>query len=277
MMQDRKALQACTSHYLGQNFAKSSNIRFTNKQGELEHAYTTSWGMTTRLIGALVMAHGDDDGLRLPSQVAPLQVIIIPVIPKETLRDEILAYADKIQERLQKIIYKGEPLRSKVDKRDIRGGDKSWEWIKKGVPLRIEIGPKEIEKQSFALMHRHRPHKEKEFLSLDAGLAQISNALDTLDQALFQQAESFQKQNTVTHIKNFEELKAFFTPKNEDKPEIHGGFALCKWSEDPESEKMLADYKISIRCLPFEQSGTAGKCVLTGKPASRDAIFAKSY
>jgi prolyl-tRNA synthetase len=223
------------------------------------------------------MIHGDDDGLRLPSQVAPLQIVIIPVIPKDNLREEVCLYADKLKEQLSHITYKGEPLRIKVDKREIRGGDKSWEWIKKGVPLRIEVGPKEIENKSFALMRRDQPHKDKQLFSLEAGIAQIIPQLEALDKALYEQGEAYRKKNTVTNITTLEELKAFFTPKNEEKPEIHGGFALCKWSEEPESEKLLDDLKVSIRCLPFEQSGTEGKCVLTGKKATKDAIFAKSY
>lgn len=277
MMQDRKALQGGTSHYLGQNFAKGSNIRFSNKEGVMEYAYTTSWGVTTRLIGALIMCHGDDDGLRLPPRVAPKQVVIIPIIPKPELEAEVLAYAQKVAEVLSVTSWKGDRVRCSVDKRDIRGGEKSWEWIKKGVPLRLEIGPKEVQEGSVCLMRRDLPHKEKQKVTLAELPAVLPEILGQIQTSLFVRAKAFQEAHIYTGIKNFEELKAFFTPKNSDKPEIHGGFVLAKWCGDPTTEERLKELKVTIRCLPLKQSGTQGSCVLTGKPATLDAIFAKSY
>lgn len=277
MMQDRKALQGGTSHYLGQNFAKGNNIRFNNKDGEMEYAYTTSWGVTTRLIGALIMAHGDDDGLRVPPKVAPKQVVIIPVIPKPELEEVVLAFAEKAAQAISKESYNGLSVRVHVDKRDIRGGEKSWEWIKKGAPIRLEIGPRDVESESVMMMRRDKPHKDKEKVGMDDLSQAVVIALNEMQQNLFNQAKTYRDQHIYTNINTFDEMKAFFTPKNPDKPEIHGGFVKAKWCGDPATEELLKELKVTIRCLPLEQSGTEGKCILTGKPATLDAIFAKSY
>jgi prolyl-tRNA synthetase len=277
MMQDRKALQAGTSHYLGQNFAKASGIKFSNKAGQIEYGYTTSWGVTTRMIGGMIMCHGDDDGLRLPPRVASKQIVIIPIIPKPELEAEILAYADKIASELKQFSFHGHPLSVLVDKREKRGGEKTWEWIKKGVPLRIEVGPRDMESKSVMIARRDKPHKEKTKISVDGLPAEVVKILEEIQQSYFLQAKQFRDSHLYHNVKNFEELKQFFTAKNSEKPEIHGGFILAKWCGDPETEKMLEELKVSIRCLPLQQSGTEGRCILTGKPATLEAIFAKSY
>lgn len=277
MMQDRKALQSCTSHYLGQNFSKASNIRFSNKNGQLEHAYTTSWGMTTRLIGSLIMCHADDDGLRLPPRIAPKQIVIIPIIPKPEQEKEILHYADALAVELRKQQYEGKPLSVHVDRREMRGGEKSWEWIKKGVPLRIEVGPRDIEAQSAMIARRDQSPTEKQPLSLSSLLDQAPSILKEIQENYFRQALAYRDAHLYRQVETFDQMKAFFTPQDEEKPEIHGGFVLAKWCGDPETEKMLQPLKATIRCLPLKQSGTKGKCVLTGKEATIDAIFAKSY
>lgn len=277
MMQDKKALQAGTSHYLGQNFAKASNIKFSNKDGQTEFAYTTSWGVTTRMIGALVMCHGDDDGLRLPPRIATKQVVIIPVVPKPEQEEQVFAYADAIAERLRRCQFHGQFISVQVDKRDKRGGEKNWEWIKKGVPLRIEVGPRDIEGQAMMVSRRDLPHKDKATVDLDKIGDEVVALLGAIQKNYYQQARQFRDSNIRTDITDFESLKKFFKPKNEEKPEIHGGFVLAKWCGDVETEKLLDEHKISIRCLPLQQSGNEGKCILTGKPATLDAIFAKSY
>lgn len=277
MMQDKKALQAGTSHYLGQNFAKGSNIRFCNKDGELEYAYTTSWGVTTRMIGAMIMCHGDDDGLRLPPRIASKQVVIIPVVPKPEMESSVFAYADSIAEKLRSCQYHGQSISVIVDKREKRGGEKNWEWIKKGVPLRIEVGPRDLDANGMMVCRRDRPHNEKMNVNMNQISTEVSSLLEAIQKYYFDEALKFRDSNICTDLKDFEEMKAFFTPKNPDKPEIHGGFVLAKWCGDVETEKMLDEHKISIRCLPLKQSGTEGKCILTGRKATLDAIFAKSY
>lgn len=277
MMQDKKALQGGTSHYLGQNFAKASNIRFTNKEGQLQHAYTTSWGVTTRLIGAMIMCHGDDDGIRIPPRIAPKQIVIMPIVPNPEAEPRVHAYAEMIADKLREMKYHGEKISVFIDKRDKRGGEKSWEWIKKGIPVRIEVGPRDIESHSTMLYRRDKGHKDKQAINIDNLVHDMPAILEEIQQTYYNQAKNFRDQNIAKNITNFDELKAFFTPKNLDKPEIHGGFVLAKWCGDPETEKMLDEIKVSIRCLPLEQSHTQGHCVLTGKPATIDAIFAKSY
>lgn len=277
MMQDRKALQAGTSHYLGQNFAKASEIKFTNKEGNVEYGYTTSWGVTTRLIGSMIMCHGDDDGMRIPPRIAQKHIVIIPVVPKPELEEQVFAFADRIAAQLQALSYHGYPLNVMVDKRDRRGGEKNWEWIKKGVPLRIEIGPRDVEAQSVMVGRRDKSPKDKIKIAVDGLPQEVLSLLDQIQQNYFQQAKAYRDANIRCDITNFEEMKEFFTPVHADKPEIHGGFVLAKWCGDTATEKMLDELKVSIRCLPLEQSGTEGTCVLTGKKATIDAIFAKSY
>src|SRR5581483_9121459 len=145
MMQDRKALQAGTSHYLGQNFSKVFNIRFNTKDGGIDYGYTTSWAITTRLIGAIIMAHGDDDGLRLPPRISPYHAVIIPILTKPEREQDIMNYAKNMKAQLEKISFYGRPFQVHIDTRDLRGGEKNWDWIKKGVPLRIEVGARDVD------------------------------------------------------------------------------------------------------------------------------------
>jgi len=277
MMQDRKALQAGTSHYLGQNFAKASNIQFSDQNGDLKYAYTTSWGTTTRMLGGLIMCHSDDDGLRLPPRAAHKQVVILPVVPKPVMQSTVYSFCDQVAESLKKLRYHDYRLGVTVDKREKRGGEKNWEWIKKGIPLRIEIGPRDIESNSVMVTRRDRGHKEKEKVSVDELSTYILRVLDEMQQGYFDQAKAIREANIRRDLTTLDEMREYFTPKNPEKPEIHGGFVLAKWCEDPETESLLDEMKVTIRCLPMEQSGTEGKCILTGRPATRDAIFAKAY
>ena len=277
MTQDRKALQSATAHYLGQNFAKAFNVRFNTKEGALEYGYMTSWGSTTRLIGALVMAHGDDDGLRLPPTVSPYQVVIIPVIPKVEKEAEIMAWAEKICSELSQVQFDGEKVRVHIDKREMNGGEKRWDWIKKGVPLRVEVGPRDLESASCMVSRRDDTSGEKKSVTLEALKAEVAITLQEIQKRYFEESSAYRKANTRDDLKSFDELKAFFTPKNEEKPEIHGGFVVAKWCGEASTEELLKELKLSIRCLPLKQSGTSGHCIITGKPATLDVVIAKSY
>jgi len=277
MMQDRKALQAGTSHYLGQNFAKASNISFLNQAGESEFAYTTSWGVSTRLIGGMIMTHGDDDGLRLPPKVAPKHVVIIPVVPKPETESAVFEYAEQIAKALREQRFAGMPVEVIVDKRDMRGGDKSWEWIKKGIPVRIEVGPRDIDSKQVVMYRRDQGPRDKAFVAMAEAVAGIAATLQSIQDGYYEQAKSFLNENIRRDISTFDEFKAFFTPNNEAKPEIHGGFVLAKWGGGEDALDALSQLKVTVRCLPLEQSGTEGRCVITGRPATRDAIFAKAY
>ena len=277
MMQDRKALQAGTSHYMGQNFAKSSNIQFLNKDGQLEHAYTTSWGVSTRLIGGVIMTHGDDDGLRLPPKIAPQHVTILPVIPKPEMRDMVLAYAERVKAEISSASYENSPVRVKIDARDIRGGEKNWHWIKKGVPLRIEVGPRDIESNSLVLYRRDRSHREKQIIAISELGATVGSILASIQSGYLEEARARLQANIRKEITNFGEFKEFFTPQNLEKPEIHGGFVWGNWCGDSQAEDLLADLKVTIRCLPLGQETTVGKCIITGREAKCQALFAKAY
>lgn len=277
MMQDRKALQAGTSHYLGQNFSKASDIKFVNEAGEIEHAYTTSWGVSTRLVGGLIMTHADDNGLRLPPKVAPKHVVILPVIPKPETQAAVFAYAEQIASLLRSTTYDGQKIVVTIDKRDQRGGEKNWQWIKKGIPLRLEVGPRDIEKNSLVMYRRDKDPKEKEFISIDVVTELVPNVLAEMQKGYFEQAKANLEANITTEITDLESFTTYFTPKNKDKPEIHGGFVIAPWCGEADSTKVLDELKVTVRCILLEKRGLSGPCVLTGKPAVCEALFAKNY
>lgn len=277
MMQDRKALQAGTSHYLGQNFARACGIKFLDQAGEIQYAHTTSWGTSTRMVGGLIMTHSDDDGLRLPPRVAPKHIVICPVVPKPELESKVLEYAQNIAALFQNATIFGDPLIAFVDKREMRGGDKYWHWVKRGIPLIIEVGPRDIDSNSVVMYRRDKPSKQKINLAKTELVEKSLAIMSEMQKGYLESARAYRDQYMETNISGLEEFKKFFTPKSEEKPEIHGGFVKAKWSEDPASAELLADLKVTIRCLPLEQDGKSGKCVLTGKPASKTAIFAKAY
>ncbi len=277
MVQDRKAIQAGTSHFLGQNFAKASGIQFVSRENKQEHAWTTSWGVSTRLIGTVIMAHGDDDGVILPPRVAPAHVVIIPVTPKPETRDAVLAACTKLAADLRAQTYAGEPLRVELDARDIAGGTKSWEWIKKGAPIRVEIGPRDLEKNACAVARRDRAHKDKTFPLTSEFVAACAATLQEIQDGLLARATALRDANTV-RIDTWEEFAAYFTPKNADKPELHGGFALAHWDGTRETEDLIKnELKVTIRCIPTDAPEESGTCIRSGRPSTRRVVFAKAY
>jgi prolyl-tRNA synthetase len=277
MVQDRKAIQAGTSHFLGQNFAKASGIQFVSRENKSEFAWTTSWGVSTRMIGTVIMAHGDDDGLVLPPRVAPAHVVILPVTPKPETRETVLAACNKLATDLRAQDFAGEPIRVELDARDLPGGTKNWEWIKKGVPLRVEIGPRDLEKGACAVARRDRPHKEKTFPLTSEFVATCVASLQEIQGALLARATALRDANTV-RLDKWEEFVAYFTPKNAEKPELHGGFALAHWNGSAEVEAKIKDeLKVTIRCIPFDAPEEDGRCILSGEPSKRRVVWAKSY
>src|SRR5207302_931827 len=277
MVQDRKAIQAGTSHFLGQNFARASGIQFQDREGKQEFGWTTSWGMTTRLVGTLVMMHGDDDGLVLPPRIAPTQIVILPIAPKEQTRAAVLQTCDKIAARLRESRYADLPIEVLVDRRDLGGGVKNWEWIKKGVPLRVEIGPRDLEKNSVELSRRHQAAKAKESMPIEEFVARAPEILTSIQDALYARAKKFRDANTRV-IDSKKDFYDFFTPKSPAKPGIHGGFALAHWNGSREIEEQIKnDLKVTIRAIPLDDSSEPGKCIFTGGPSARRAIWAKSY
>ena len=278
MVQDKKAIQAGTSHFLGQNFSKASDISFAGRDGSKQFGWTTSWGVSTRLVGTLIMAHGDDDGIKLPPMVAPTQVVILPIVPKEKDRDSVMNAVHQLADQLNNVKYAGLPLRVEIDDRDMHGGAKNWEWIKKGAPIRVEIGPRDIEKGSVAVTRRDKSHKEKQFIQAQEFLEEVGNILQQIQLNLLTEATEFRDAN-MQKIDSMEDFIKFFTPSNTEKPEIHGGFALCHWAgSNEEEEKIAKDYKVTIRCIPHgDQFTEEGTCILTGKPSNRRVVFSKAY
>jgi prolyl-tRNA synthetase len=278
MVQDRKAIQAGTSHFLGQNFAKASGIQFLGRDNQRQHAWTTSWGVSTRLIGTMIMAHADDDGMIMPPRMAPTQIVILPVTPKPDTRQEVIDACEALATTLRAQTYAGEPLRVHVDKRDLQGGTKNWEWIKKGVPLRVEMGPRDITSRSVAVSRRDAGVKGKEIVGKEDFLRNVTELLHEVQSTLLARATALRDEHTKK-LETMEEFVAFFTPKNADKPEAHGGFALMHWAGSNEDEDRIAkDYKVTIRCIPLgDEYAEEGTCFVTGKPSSRRVVFAKSY
>jgi prolyl-tRNA synthetase len=277
MVQDRKAIQAGTSHFLGQNFAKASGIQFQNREGKQEFGWTTSWGMTTRMVGTVVMMHSDDDGLVLPPRIAPTQIVILPITPKEETRAKILEACDALALQLRGKQFAGSALEVEVDQRDLGGGVKNWEWIKKGVPIRVEIGPRDLEKNSVVVSRRDQPIKSKESMSIQEFAANAPELLMSIQQNLYDRAKKFRDENTRV-INSKKEFYDFFTPQNPAKPEIHGGFALAYWNGSCEVEEQIKDdLKVTIRLIPLDESSEPGQCIFTGEPSARRVIWAKAY
>ncbi len=271
MVQDRKAIQAGTSHFLGQNFSKAQDISFTGRDGKVEHAYTTSWGVSTRMIGTLIMAHSDDDGLILPPRVATQQIVIIPVTPKENTKEAVIASCHALAETLRGYRFHGDPLRVLVDDRDLQGGQKKWEWVKKGTPIRIEIGPRDVESRKVCLNRRDRAAHEKEFLEKEDFLRRATDLLQEIHDTLLQRAVEFRDANIVP----CDSLETFEAHWAQDNP----GWLITPWDATSEEEDELSKkHKITIRCLPLDQQdGDEAPCLLTGKPTKQRAIWGRSY
>ena len=276
MMQDRKALQAGTSHFLGQNFARASNIKFQSKEETEEFAWTTSWGVSTRLVGALVMTHSDDDGLVVPPRVAPSHVVILPIVRGDEGRAEVAEAVEKLAARLREQTYAGDRLRVEVDDRDVRGGEKNWTWIKRGVPLRVEVGPRDVADGTVMVARRDQGARDKQSMASEEFVANVGDVLASVQASLLERARERRSEHT-REIDSWEDFLAFYRPKNPQKPEIHGGFALSHWCGSTRCEQKANDKKVTIRCIPHDAVEQAGKCVVCGEASARRVLFAKSY
>ncbi len=280
MMQDRKALQAGTSHFLGQNFAKASGIQFLDDKGVLQHAWTTSWGVSTRLVGSMIMTHSDDDGMICPPRLAPAHVVILPVTHKPEDRQRVLDYCHALKAELRQQQFAGGPVRVELDDRDLRGGDKVWQWIKKGVPLRLEIGPRDIDKDSVFVGRRDKAPKDKASVGRGEFVATVGATLQAIQDAMLARARAFRTEHT-RDIDTKDEFYAFFTPPKQKDPNaptpIHGGFAMTHFSGDVAVEKQIKDdLGVTVRCIPLAD-GEPGTCPFSGKPSAKRVVWAKSY
>ena len=262
MMQDGKALQAGTSHFLGQNFAKSFDVTFLNKENKFEYVWATSWGVSTRLMGALIMTHSDDNGLVLPPNLAPTQVVIVPIFKKQEQLDELMAKLNPLADELKKL-----GIRVQVDASDkATPGFKFAEYELKGVPLRLAMGGRDLENGTVELARRDTLTKET--VAFDGIVETIQNLLKEIQDNIYQKALNFRIENT-REVDTWEDFK-----EEIKKP----GFLLCHWDGTPETEeKIKAETKATIRCIPLEGDKTPGKCIFTGKPSAQRVIFAIAY
>ena len=282
MMQDRKALQAGTSHFLGQNFAHASEIKFSDQNGAVAYAWTTSWGVSTRLVGGMIMTHADDDGMVMPPRLAPAHVVIIPVTHKPETAQAVLEYCNRLAADLRKIQYAGRTVEVEIDARDIRGGDKSWQWIKRGIPLRVEVGPRDMEQDSVFMARRDRAHKEKVSLKREEFAATVTTILEDMQSGLYARAKAHREQNT-RRIDTRADFDAFFGAKADADEDaaggaVKGGFALVHYAPDAKVEEELkTKLAVTCRCIPLDGPDEPGTCIFTGKPATRRAVFAKAY
>jgi prolyl-tRNA synthetase len=264
MMGDGKALQAGTSHNLGQNFAKAFEIRYLDKNGALQYCWTTSWGLSTRFVGAIIMVHGDDQGLILPPRLAPIQVVIVPIFKADEEKASVFENAQKLRKQMTDA-----GIRVKMDEREgLSPGFKFNDWEMRGVPLRLELGPKDVAKASVVLARRDHPGKEgKSFVRQQGIEAAVTQTLDDIQRSLYDRALLFRKANT-TEPDSYEKFKQA----------VEKGFAFSWWCGSSEcEEKIKEETKATMRCIPAEQPGGPGKCVYCSQSAKQKAIFARAY
>jgi len=272
MMQDGKALQSGTSHFLGQNFSKAADISYLSDEGEQELAWTTSWGVSTRLIGGLIMTHGDDDGIIVPPRLAPSHVVILPIAHKEESRAAVLEYCENLKQELKGVVYDGRTVSVELDNRDMRGGEKMWSWVKKGIPLWVEVGPRDIAEDSVFLGRRDRVDDKRVSMKRADFVNQVPAILEDIQNGLFESACAFRESHSK-NIDSKEEFYKFFSGKNN----AVSGFAWAYWAGGPEEEEQIKnDLNVTVRCIPIETTGE-GTCIFTGKPAATRVVFAKSY
>ena len=270
MMQDRKALQAGTSHFLGQNFARAFKIKFLDQNGEEVFAWTTSWGVSTRLIGGLIMTHGDDDGLVLPPRLAPRHVVIIPIYRNDEERSQVLEYCGTLAKELGEQTFDGRPVAVETDAREMRGGEKVWHHIKRGVPIRLEVGPRDVASDAVFLGRRDKAPRDKTGVPRAEFVAEVGNILNEIQANLLHRAEAFRAENSK-EIDSLDEFRDYFAG------DADGGFAYCHWVDDPAVDEILKQLKVTARCIPLDGEEEAGTCLFTGKSSKKRVVFAKAY
>ena len=272
MMQDGKALQLGTSHFLGQNFAKASKIQYQDKDGNTQYVWTTSWGTTTRLIGGLIMTHSDDDGLILPPALAKYHIVICPMLMKNKDHTAILTYCQELADSLSSQDYNGKKVRVHIDSSDKTGGEKNWHWVKKGVPIRLEVGNREITAQTVSMKKRWDGHKPTNLEKKDL-LTQTVGLLKECHESLYQKAHD-RLYGKLKWYDSYQGLKEHFSDKN-------AGFALVYWCEDNHMEQKLKDeLSVTVRCLPFESllgKDLQGECFFSNSQQGRLAILGRAY
>jgi prolyl-tRNA synthetase len=276
MMQDRRALQAGTSHFLGQNFAKAFDVQFQSAEGKREFAWATSWGVSTRLVGGVIMTHSDDQGLVVPPRLAPIHVVIVPLGKSDAERQASVAASEKLATAVRELpredFFGYEPITVKIDDNFKESpGFRYNEWELRGVPIRVELGPKDIEKNACVLARRDQPGKEAKLFGVPVTAAprKVVELLKAMQADLFNKAKAYREANTF-EVNSYDEFK--------QKIEEPGGFLLAHWDGTRETEERIAtETKATIRCIPFNRKKEAGKCIVTGQPSEGRVVFARAY
>ena len=288
MMQDGKALQAGTSHYLGENFARAQNIRFQSAAGELEYCHTTSWGASTRLMGGVVMTHGDDDGLRLPPAIAPRQIVVVPILRDKPEDAEVLAYGEALVRALAATTTLGERTRALLDTRGQRSADKRWDWVRRGAPIIVEIGPRDAAAGQVTFMRRDKLRDGEKIASRslprDEFVAVAPVLLAEIQRSLFAEAKAMLEANIKTGIRTWDELAEYFGQGSDDEDEggVFKGWVRAPWSRPTGAaldavDARLKTLKLTLRNVPLGQGPASGKCLFSGEPAVEDVLIARAY
>ena len=271
MMQDKRALQAGTSHFLGQNFAKGSDITFQNEEGKEAFAWTTSWGTSTRMVGGMIMTHSDDDGLVLAPRIAPSHVVILPILKKGKDNREVLESARSLKDALEQKRFFERKVTVEIDDRDI-GGARGWDWVKKGIPVRVELGPRDIENSSVFMARRDAPKKTS--MDRDTFIDGIIGILTDIQETLFNRAVAYRNDHTF----EIDDKAEFYALYKKAKGYDNGAFVMAHWcgTDDCEAD-IKKDLSVTIRCIPFDSPTQEGACICCGNPSSRRVLFAKAY
>jgi len=288
MMQDGKALQAGTSHYLGTSFARAQNIRFQSDSGEMEFCHTSSWGTSTRMIGGVIMTHGDDDGLRLPPAIAPRQIVVVPMLRGKEEDAQVLAYAEALVRDLHGQVALGEPIRALLDGRDQKSADKRWNWVRRGAPIIIELGPRDAAGGQVSFMRRDQLRDgdkvRSQALPRDEFVAQAPALLAEIQQALYDEAKARLTANIRTDLTSFDQVADYFGQVSDEDEETAAfkGWVRAPWSRPTgeELEKVvekLKALKLTLRNAPSDQPETFGACIFTGAPGVEEILIGRAY
>ena len=283
MMQDGKALQAGTSHYLGTNFAKAAGIKYQDRDGAEQFAHTTSWGVSTRLIGGIIMTHGDDDGLRVPPKVAPYQVVILPMLRDQPEDEALLAYCEEMRAGLSAQVALGEPVRVLLDKRPGKAAGKRWDWVRKGAPLIVEVGPRDMEGGKVALLRRDRlwnmdnGKPDFDFTPRDAFVEKAAALLEEIQRGLFDEARKRRDDNIVRGVTSMEQVAEFYGSGAK-----YPGWVEVQWAKPTGAAldavvEQLKTHKLTIRNVPMDAQPADGNCIFTGEPAVERILIARAY
>ncbi len=288
MMQDGKALQAGTSHYLGTSFSHAQNIRYQSDSGDLEFCHTSSWGVSTRLIGGVIMTHGDDDGLRLPPAIAPRQIVVVPMLRGKPEDAEVLSFAEGLVKALHEKFALGEPIRALLDTKDQKSSDKRWNWVRRGAPIIVELGPRDAASGQVTFMRRDSLRDgekvQSQAMSRDEFIDAAPGLLAAIQQTLFEEAKARLDANIRTDLTTFEQVAEYFGKVSDEEEEASAfkGWVRASWSRPTGEaldavEQRLKAFKLTLRNAPMNQPSSFGPCVFTGEPGVEEILIGRSY